>query len=68
MDNMSFGKAIAICANLNRPKEREKFTEDEIMEAIRIVLDHEGNDVLKAALHNMCEYLLGKVDDVPIPQ
>lgn len=60
---MSFGRAIAICTNLNRPKEREKFTEDEIMEAIRIVLDHEGKDVLKAALKNMCEYLLGKVEN-----
>ena len=65
---MTFGYAVAICSNLNIPKEREKFTEDEIMEAIRIVLDHEGKDVLKDALHNMCEYLLGKVDDVSIPQ
>ena len=60
---MSFGKAIAICANLDRPKEREKFTEDEIVEAIRIVLDHEGKDVLKAALKNMCEYLMEKIEE-----
>ena len=59
---MSFGKAIAICANLDRQKEREKFTENEIMEAIRIVLNHEGQDVLKAALKNMCEYLMEKVE------
>lgn len=63
---MTFGYAVAICSNLNIPKERDKFTEDEIMEAIRIVLDHEGNDVLKAALKNMCEYLLGKVENETI--
>lgn len=60
---MSFGRAIAICANLDNRIERLKFTDKEIMEAIRIVLEHEGQDVLKAALKNMCNYLLEKVED-----
>ena len=65
---MTFGYAVALCSNLNRPEERAKFTDEEILEAIHVVLGHEGHDVIKQALHNMCEYLLEKVDDVSLPQ
>ena len=32
------------------------------------VFYNEGKDVLKDALHNMCEYLLEKVDEVQLPR
>ena len=54
---MTFAYAIAICANLDDPEERAKFSDDMICTAIRTILAYDSRFVAKKALVNACQYL-----------
>lgn len=59
---MTFGKAIAICDNMDRPAERAKFSDDEILTAIRTLMDAKAQIryITKPALFNACQYLMDR--------
>ncbi|MBO7728777.1 MAG: hypothetical protein J6S50_09735 [Oscillospiraceae bacterium] len=57
---MTFAYAIAICANLDIPEERSKFSDEMICMAIRTILAYDSRFVAKKALINACRYLMEK--------
>lgn len=58
IDSNSAAYAIAICNNL--PTDAHKFTDQEIMEAIDIVLHYTKQYAPRKVLVNICNYLISK--------
>ena len=61
---MTFGLAVAICDNMGIPGERAKFSDEQILEAIRVIVDHKDQMkfITKPALWNACDYLVRRLN------